>query len=181
MEVIKRGLACAAVIAAVTFSSGAHALTTTYDLTLNPLPHLGATGGTATLVLDGTFGHDVLSLDILFDLPNGKTLSFDFSGASLHNAIADVVGGKVTNLDAFDIILSKGSVLFSNQGLIFLDFKNPRFDSVDSFFSTKEGTSAPSDPPPSATPAPATWTMMLLGLSLLGWLAWRRRPIASVA
>ena len=28
---------------------------------------------------------------------------------------------------------------------------------------------------------PEGWTMMLLGLSLLGWLAWRRRPIASVA
>jgi hypothetical protein len=180
MQAIKRGLACAAVLAAVTFSSGAHALTTTYDLTLSPVPHFGATGGTATLVLDGISGHDVLSLDILFDLPNGKTLSFDFGGASLQNAVADVVGGKVTNLDAFDLILFKGSVLFSNQGVIFLDFKNPRFGSIDSF-STDGSPGGPSDPPPSATPAPSTWTMMLLGLSLLGWLGWRRRPIANVA
>lgn len=179
--------ATALAIVAAAYSSAASAVTcpdacTTYNLIMTP--GFGKTTATGTLVLDGTSGHDVVGLDVTLDLPSGKDLVVDFSKQSLANATATVSGGVLTGLDAFDADYSYELIFgdFHHKlNMAFLDFQNPFFGAFDHVTALAGSPGGPSsaDPPP-ATPLPASWTLMLLGLSAFGFIAaWeRRRPAA---
>jgi hypothetical protein len=135
----------------LTFSSAADA-STIYDLTLTPI--FGGVSGTGTLTVEGTHGFDVTSLDIT--MADGVT--FDFNP---DDVTARINGkGKLVGLRGFDI---------DDGAALFLDYRYALF--FDDDVSTLDRISAMD--PPAATPLPATWTLMLIGVLSLAFFAYR--------
>jgi hypothetical protein len=140
----------------------------TYNLTLNNV--LGPEGGTGSFMVNGSVPST--GLDI-FTAGNGLTslsFSIDNNNFSLANALpgASVAFFNGSLKSIFYTGLLNGASFDLNTGGLFYSY-------VDLSDRTHSSAGTISDPSPSATPLPATWTMMLIGLAGLGVMLYRRK------
>ncbi len=146
----------AIVLAGALSSDVANASTINYVFDVTPI--FGSSGGTGSLTVDGTSGHDVTALDITIG-----GVSFDFTGSDLHNASAVIKSGDVVNIKAADIT-PHGAIVLDFLGGIFLDFAHPRDDTAFALTSIV-------DP----VPLPTTLPMLLIGLAAVSIFTVRAR------
>jgi hypothetical protein len=142
----------------------------TYDLTLN---NIHGQTGTGSFTVNGLVPS--IGLDI-FTAGNGLT-SLNFSINNNNFSLADALpGASVTFVDG-----TLKSILYTgllNGASFDLNTVGLNYSYVDISNRSHNSAGAIS---PSATPLPATWTMMLIGLAGLGIMLYRRKERDAVA
>jgi hypothetical protein len=151
----------AMVLAGAIWSNAARA-NTVFDFDLTPI--FGDAGGTGSITVDGTHGHDVTDLSITID---STTYVFNPNDAS-----ATIKNGDLVKLEAADLT-KHVAITLDFLGGIFLDFAHPREDTIFALTSIVD--------PPAPTPLPASWPMMLMALIGVGIFTLRRTSAASAA
>jgi hypothetical protein len=141
----------------------AHAATVTYDLALTPVT--GIESGTGTLVVTGP----ISGTETLFTNSGLDSLSFAIDGNNftLANALfspnVTFVGGNLASI-SYTGILNGVTFVLDTGGLFYI------YNSLNNLAVDTVGTISAS-----ATPLPATWTMMLIGLAGFGFMLYRRK------
>ena len=160
-------LAATAVFFAAQMLGSARASAVTYDLTLKDT-FFGPESGTGTLTVNGPI---VSGLEIFTSASGGGLNSLSFLiggnnftlGSALGTSSATFFNGSLISL-AYAGALGGATLSLNTAGLsyFYLDFGNRSLASAGTISS-------------SATPLPATWTMMLAGLAGFGFFLYRRK------
>jgi hypothetical protein len=149
--------------------ASARASSVTFNLALTP--SFGLEGGTGSLTVNGPVGSKIFTPG-----SGGLTslnLFVDGSDFTLANALpgtsATFLNGVFESL-TYVGILGGDTLTISGLSYVFTDTNPLQFSG-----------GIVSDPPPSATPLPPTWAMMLIGLAGFGLLLCRRNGRATFA